>query len=1221
MAHARDNPNTSPCILVVDDTPTNVHLLERVLKKEGFEVRTAAHGEAALHAVGNALPDLILLDINMPGIDGFEVCRRLKEKTETRNIPVILMSAMADTASRLKAFDVGSVDFIANSFSMEEMLLRVKTHLALRRTQIGLEEANRKLEAAHLQLEHLNAELENRVASRTRELEEANQALRESERKFRELAEMLPQTVFEAAPDGKLTFVNHQALKMFGFTMEDYRRGLHALHIIAEEDRPRAKEGVRKVMAGLEATGQEFTAVKKTGERFPVDVFCTPMMRGDSVVGVRGIIIDATERKRTEAVQAARVRLGARALDHSVPALLRALLDEVESITRSRFGFLCMISGGDLFVEKHVWSTRAAEEVSKFRTPGVGYPTECCGVCVKCVKTRAPVILNGEEALGDSMSPPIGEHVVTRVLAIPICREKEVVAVLGVCNRDTDYDQRDVGTVTFLADMAWDIVVRRQAEEEAWESEARFRALVENASDGVAVFQDGVFKFANAAVTALTGFALDELMRMPFIEIVAKKDRETVTSRHNARLAGKAPPHAYEIEILPKNGPPLSVELSAAALRFGGRPATMAIFRDITERRKAEAELRKSQQFLSAIVENEPECVKVVDKEGALLDMNPAGLAMIRAPDKTSVVGRCVYDWIHEDDREAFRQFNLRVCAGAKERLEFTVVDLSGREHRVESTSVPLPYGSDGETVHLGVARDITERRKAEEALRKSEDRLRTVLEASGDYIIMLDMKHEIRFINRTEPGTNRSAIIGKPLFTLVDPSEQERVRSHLDRILAGAERQEYETFYRRPDGSERHFYSVAVPLVSAGEVVGTVVNSRDVTEYRELEQQLRQAQKMEAIGQLAGGVAHDFNNQLTGIMNYADLLREDLSDPTHRLYANMILRAGERAADLTAQLLAFSRKGKFRVVEVDVHKTIAEVVSMLERSIDKRITTSQDLAADSSITMGDPTQLQNALLNLALNARDALPEGGKITMATEVITADQDFIREHPHNVAPGRYLAVKVSDTGIGMSPETQRHIFEPFFTTKDTGAGTGMGLAAVYGTIHNHNGTIEVQSRLGKGTTVTIFLPLVDNTETSTTDPGAETTVDGGAARILLVDDEQSIRHSCSTMLRHIGYHVVTHKDGAAATAYYREAWQQIDLVLLDMVMPEMNGRDAFLAMKKVNPNVKALLLSGFGLDSRIQEVLDKGVLGFLQKPFRMSRLAKAVEEALGVVANTH
>ncbi len=378
---------------------------------------------------------------------------------------------------------------------------------------------------------------------------------------------------------------------------------------------------------------------------------------------------------------------------------------------------------------------------------------------------------------------------------------------------------------------------------------------------------------------------------------------------------------------------------------------------------------------------------------------------------------------------------------------------------------------------------------------------------------------------------------------------------------------------------------------------------------------QLRHSEKMSALGQLAGGIAHDFNNQLAGVVGYADLLLCELDDDEQKSFAAGIKKSALRSANLTSQLLAFSRRGKFLSIAVDLHELVIDVTSMLKHSIDKRITISTQLNAAHSQVKGDPNQLQNAILNLALNARDAMPEGGTLTFRTDRRRFDAD----HTGNgieLPAGDYIALQVRDTGTGMTEEVRKHMFEPFFTTKEVGKGTGMGLASTYGTVRNHQGAIEVKSAPGSGTTITVYLPLIHLPNAHT--PPAESTPApepaGRNGRILLVDDEAVIQDVTGRILASLGYTVDTCTDGQAAVDFYRANQDQIDLVILDLMMPVLDGRKAYAAIHEINPAVKVILSSGFSVNGEVQELLENGAVDYIAKPYSRNQLAAAVEKAL-------
>lgn len=386
-----------------------------------------------------------------------------------------------------------------------------------------------------------------------------------------------------------------------------------------------------------------------------------------------------------------------------------------------------------------------------------------------------------------------------------------------------------------------------------------------------------------------------------------------------------------------------------------------------------------------------------------------------------------------------------------------------------------------------------------------------------------------------------------------------------------------------------------------------------DVTEQKRMEDQIRQTQKMEVIGQLAGGVAHDFNNMLTAILGSAELMSRHVRDNLDALkLLGNIQQAASRSADLTGQLLAFSRKGQKNAVPISIDAMINEVISLLERTVDKRIILEKRLNAGESNVNADPALLQNALLNLGLNARDAMPEGGVIVFATATIELDSWYCESSAFNITPGSYVEISVSDTGTGMSKEVFERIFEPFFTTKEIGKGTGLGLAAVYNTLKEHHGSLSVYSEIGMGTVFKLYLPLSAGERAAGSVP---LEVAHGTGGILLVDDEPLIRTVACDLLQNMGYQVFLAEDGEQALDVYAHNKDRISLVILDMVMPKMGGKETLEQLVRNYPDVRVLIASGFHQDGSIDALLKLGAKGFIQKPYSWLEICKAVSDAIG------
>jgi len=451
-------------------------------------------------------------------------------------------------------------------------------------------------------------------------------------------------------------------------------------------------------------------------------------------------------------------------------------------------------------------------------------------------------------------------------------------------------------------------------------------------------------------------------------------------------------------------------------------------------------------------------------------------------------------------------------------------------------------------------------------------------------------------------------------------PEDKERAEADIRATLSGE--REYASEFRIvwPDESVHYLSAVSQTFRDdQGKPVRMIGTNIDLTERKlaeerqaKLTEQLHQSQKMDAIGQLAGGVAHDFNNLLTGIMGSAQLLQfaENLSEKQKK-YVSMILSAAERAGSLTKKLLTFSRSGNKASTTVDCVKIIKDTVEILQHTIDKSITITVENRAVQTSIIGDDTMLMNALMNMGINASHAMPSGGTLTFTLANYDLDKSYCEASPFDIRPGNYLDISVSDTGCGMAPEVVSRIFEPFFTTKEQGRGTGLGLSMVYGTVQEHGGAVTVYSEPGNGTVFHIYLPV---TEESVSDKINTEDLPGGTATILLIDDEELIRITAKGFLESLGYKVLVETNGEDGIKTFIQKTGEIDLIILDMIMPIMGGREAFIKLREIDPEIPILVASGFAKEEHLVLLKEHGISGFLQKPFRISELAEKVYNAL-------
>ncbi len=519
----------------------------------------------------------------------------------------------------------------------------------------------------------------------------------------------------------------------------------------------------------------------------------------------------------------------------------------------------------------------------------------------------------------------------------------------------------------------------------------------------------------------------------------------------------------------------------------------------------------------------------------------------------------------------------------------------------------------------------VLQRREIEQAntaLRASEENLQITLDSIGDAVIAADAQGRITRMNPVAAaltGWEFDQAKARPLgdvFNTVDADTGRPVPNSADKVMRTGESAPLatHTVLLAKDGTERRIADDSAPIRSAdGEIVGVVLVFRDVTEQHRLAMELRQSEKMQALGQLAGGIAHDFNNMLAGILGASELIEKYVGGNVRaKKYIDIIGGTAKRAAELTGKLLTFSSKGSRLSGPLDMHGVIREAVSLLERSIDKRIRLVLELEAVETYVIGDSAQLENAILNLGVNARDAMPEGGALIVTTDNPVLDEEYCRTVSADISPGQYIRVSVRDTGTGIPAGLLDRIFEPFFTTKAIGKGTGLGLSAVYGTVMDHRGDIAVYSEQDEGTVFHIYLPVT--AEAARHDKPVTEPLIHGTGLIMVVDDEEAIRTTVTHFLEEFGYDVLPAADGVEALEVYKADMDRIDLVILDMVMPRMNGRDTFFAIRALNPNARVILASGFVDTVRAAEMEAKGLLGIIKKPYFRAELSRIVSEAL-------
>ena len=638
----------------------------------------------------------------------------------------------------------------------------------------------------------------------------------------------------------------------------------------------------------------------------------------------------------------------------------------------------------------------------------------------------------------------------------------------------------------------------------------------------------------------------------------------------------------------------------------------------IIERKQAEEKIREAEQRYRALVETATDVIVTIDENGTILFINRS-VERVLGYGVTELLGKLVTILLPESKRFAFKAALNKYSVTGEKDLNWEALELTGRSKSGHEIPMELSLGEfvrNGKRFLTGIARDISERKRAEQELRRSEERYRDLVENARDIIYTQDLEGNYTSINKAGEqltGYTRAEALKMNLMQTIAPEYREKAREMIRRKLAG----EAETIYDL-EILTKHGGQVALEvntrlIYQNGVPVGVQGIARDVTERKHLEAQLRQSQKLEAVGQLAGGVAHDFNNLLTVILGYSEMMlrRLEANNPLHRNLEE-IKKAAERASSLTRQLLAFSRKQVLQPKVIDLNAVVADMGKMLLRLIGEDIELITDLKPSLALVKADPGQIEQVLMNLAVNARDAMPRGGTIMITTDHIVLKDELAHKYV-SIEPGPHVMLTVSDTGRGMDADTQARVFEPFFTTKGSGKGTGLGLATVYGIVKQSGGSIWLYSELGKGTTFKIYLPRVDDAA-SEQEIACMQPVPKGTETLLLVEDEEQVRRIIKEALERQGYKVLSASNGEEALRLAADRRIEIHLLLTDVVMPQMSGRELAERLGAERQQLKVLYMSGYTDDAIVRHGLLEETLNFIQKPFDSAGVARKVREVL-------
>jgi len=1074
-------------ILIVDDSPTNLEVLFDFLEDSGFKVLVAEDGESAIARVEYAPPDLILLDVVMPGMDGFETCRRLKANESTKDIPVIFMTALSETVDKVRGLNLGAVDYITKPLQHEEILARVKIHLSLRNLSKTLTEQNVCLEQEIQERKRVEEDLRRYTAE-----------LAEWKNRYEAVIQASGQILYDwDSHTNDITYAG-DIERILGYSGQEMLGGLNRfIELVHPDDRNLFNQEIKRVLSTKEPLHLRFRVCRKDGRYITVEdngyFFLDSTGKIDHMVG---FVVDITDRKRAESLVGGQTRLLEMiATGASLPDVLDSLTRMIEEHST---GMLCSI----LLLDQNGINLRHGAAPSLPETynsainglalgPNVG----SCGTAAYLGK---PIIVSdiASDPLWTEFRDLALSHELRACWSTPILSTNG--SVLGTfamyyCepNSPSPQDLQLAGIATHIAGVA---IERKQAQEEReqaftalQESEARFRRLVESNIIGI-VFADlkGNITEANDAFLQMVGYTHEDLLSGKLCwDNLTRSQYRYLNEGGLTEFISSGACTAFEKEFISKDGTPVPAMVGGALLEQS-QQGTVCFVLDITERKQAEQKIRQ---------------------QAALLDSTTDAILVRDLGNK------------------------IRFWNKGAERL----------------------YGW-----------------KAEEALGKNADKLL--------YRETSQLQNNQKSLAEDDSWQGELHQVTKEGKDIVVATRWNLVRNE--------------------EGQPKSILTV----------------NTDITEKKQLEAQFLRAQRMESLGTLASGIAHDLNNALTPMLMTVQLLERKLQDKQSQQWLSILETNIKRGADLVKQVLSFARGVEGKHTTLQMRHLISEIEKIAKQTFSRAIEIRTDIPTQNLWTVsGDATQLHQVLMNLCVNARDAMAEGGILEISARNLWIDENYARMNL-DAKVGPYVVITISDTGMGIKSEIVDRIFEPFFTTKELGKGTGLGLSTVIGIIKSHGGFVNVHSEVGKGTQFKVYLPVTKTRETDGTAAGNQELPAGHGELILVVDDEDSIREITKTSLETYGYKVLVASDGIEAIALYTQHKEEISVVLIDMMMPSMDGPTTIRVLQKINPQIKIIAVSGLVSNDQMIEIIGSNVKTFLPKPYTSNELLKNLQLVL-------
>ncbi len=1029
------------------------------------------------------------------------------------------------------------------------------------------------------------------------------------------ILQTIPDIIAEVDEDKVYRWANNAALEFFG----DDMIGKEASdYFVSQQD---TYEAVAPLFSGeADSRYVESWQRRQDGQSRLLVWWCRTLKDAEGhVTGALSTARDVTELRRAEVHRDARLRLLELAPELSLEEFLQAALREMEILTSSSLGFCNLIlDEGEAFTAG-AWASLDDTETCGVDSGRLHHSISEAGIWADSARARRTIVYNDYQSQAGRKGTPTGHVELVRMLSVPMLRADKVVAVFVLGNKSTDYTDQDIESATDFADITWDTASHKRTEMALQESDALNRRLFDLSPDPVFLSEPGGrFLDCNHTAVETYGYSRAELLNMTYRDLAAPSVRESAGAHvpETLRRGGTR----FEWLHQRKDGTELPVEIRTSAFIAQGQQRIMATVRDLSKYKDAQEAARRSEREFRALFEAAPVGIGVTDMSGNILAFNDAALKPGGySREDVEKIGNVTA--LYYDARDRDRALALFLAEGSLSQYE---VQFKRKDGTPYDASLSLTHTTFyGEPCIQAIFEDRTERKSAERALLHSEERFKSLSAMSSEGIMI----HENGVVLDANQAfaelvgfSDAEELIGKLGFDVLPVSEQTRasVMKHAREKSEAA----LEIELLGPEGAPR-WAETGGSEITYRDRPARLVFLRDITnaklaqaEQDRLQDQLRQAAKMESIGRLAGGVAHDYNNMLAVILGHVDLALEQVSsDESLRADLEEIRKAASHSAAITQQLLAFARRQVATPQVIDPNETISGMLVMLRRLIGEQVKLAWLPGEDLGRIQIDPAQLDQVLVNLCLNARDAVSGSGNVNIvSSQVSLADEDC--EQYEGCAPGDYLVLSVTDDGEGISPAALEHMFEPFFTTKQTGEGTGLGLSTVYGIVRQNDGFITVSSEPGSGTEVRIYLPKVDAPPTAlpSPSPSDQRRTAGGDETLLLVEDEPSVLRLAARILEAFDYRVLTAHTPGEALRIAEQHPEEIALAITDIVMPEMKGWELSERLRKFRPNLRTLYVSGYTDDVPVDDGRGPDEIDFLPKPFTPQQLAEAVRTAL-------